>query len=280
MNILLPTDFSDNAWNALEYALGYFQFTSCTFHLLHVDHQYGFSGGNMAYYPSHNLVEKSISGSTKHTLHELLPKIKANPLSSKHQFVTANEQGSLVDVLRSYTKRNNISMIVMGTKGASGLKKLIVGSNTANVITKVPCDTLIVPEQASFKPLDEIAFPTDFSVQYNLSILQTISNMVKTYHASLSVLHISKSKTELNNEQLRSKALLGDIFDDLPHNFYFLTNPHVEEAVECFVESRNIDIIVMVAKNLNYFQKLLFQPVVERISYHTTIPFLVLHESK
>ena len=48
--------------------------------------------------------------------------------------------------------------------------------------------------------------------------------------------------------------------------------------MQCFVESRNVDVIAMVAKNLNYFQQILFHTKVEEISYHTDIPFLVLHE--
>ena len=52
----------------------------------------------------------------------------------------------------------------------------------------------------------------------------------------------------------------------------------IEEAIQCFVQSRNTDLIVMVAKNLNYFQRILFSPTVEEISYHTDVPFLVLHE--
>jgi hypothetical protein len=57
-----------------------------------------------------------------------------------------------------------------------------------------------------------------------------------------------------------------------------LTNKKVEDAVQHFVESRHVDLIAMVAKNLNYFQQILFHTKVEEISYHTDIPFLVLHE--
>ena len=63
-------------------------------------------------------------------------------------------------------------------------------------------------------------------------------------------------------------------------SFHFLTNNNIEDAVQCFVESRDIDMIAMVAKNLNYFQRILFMPTVEEISYHSDVPFLVLHEQQ
>ena len=49
----------------------------------------------------------------------------------------------------------------------------------------------------------------------------------------------------------------------------------IENGIQCFVESRNVDLIIMVAKNLNLFQRIFLKPLVEEISYHTEIPFLV-----
>ena len=67
---------------------------------------------------------------------------------------------------------------------------------------------------------------------------------------------------------------------DKKHSFHRITNKKIEAGVQCFVESRNINMIVMVAKNINLFQRILFRPTVEEISYHIEIPFLVLHEQK
>ena len=94
----------------------------------------------------------------------------------------------------------------------------------------------------------------------------------------ISILNIGKKPPILNADQQKNKELLEDYFYDRKHNFYFLTNKKVEDAVQCFVESRHVDIIAMVAKNLNYFEQILFHTKVEEISYHTDIPFLVLHE--
>ena len=65
---------------------------------------------------------------------------------------------------------------------------------------------------------------------------------------------------------------------DEKHSFHRITSKKIETGVQCFVESRDIDMIIMVAKNLSLFQRILFLPTVEEISYHTEIPFLVLHE--
>jgi nucleotide-binding universal stress UspA family protein len=67
---------------------------------------------------------------------------------------------------------------------------------------------------------------------------------------------------------------------DEKHSFHKTINKKIEVGVQQFVESNKIDLIVMIAKNLNLFEQLFFNPAVKEISYHTKIPFLVLHESQ
>ncbi|NNE76784.1 MAG: universal stress protein, partial [Pricia sp.] len=97
-------------------------------------------------------------------------------------------------------------------------------------------------------------------------------------NASLRILHVNKNEEELNQEQQMNKQFLNDYLKDVEHSFHTLRHIKLETAVECFTQSRDIDMIAMVAKNLNFLQRVLFRPAVEKISYHTHIPFLVLHE--
>ena len=166
----------------------------------------------------------------------------------------------------------------MGTKGASGLTEVIVGSNTGDLITKVKHPVLIVPEKASYTVPKEIAFPTDYNIFYQPKILNSITELAKMYNATVRILHIAKKDEILTSSQIENKEFLNNFFMDEKHSFHRLTNKKIEEGVQCFVESRDIDMIVMVAKNLNLFQRILFKPTVEEISYHIEIPFLVLHE--
>ena len=174
--------------------------------------------------------------------------------------------------------KKNIDMIVMGTKGATGLKKLIIGSNAADVIKKVKCTTLIVPENATYNTLEEIAFPTDYYLTYGVDLLNPLFEIIQTHQSSLRVLHITNKSEMLNLSQQNNKDNLYDYFSNFEVSFHNLTNKKVEDAIECFVQSRDIQMIVMVAKNLNYFQQILFHSKVEEISYHTDIPFMVIHE--
>ncbi|WP_178984190.1 universal stress protein [Winogradskyella helgolandensis] len=279
MNILLPTDFSENSWNAISYAIDFFEPVACNFYLLHVSRVDTFMAGDTGYVPTADQIEDIYIKPSKQKLRTLLKELGEQHKPNKnHKFYTLTDHGFFLESIRKYVNKKKIDLLVMGTKGASGLKEYIVGSNTGDVITKVKCTTLVVPEDAKYKPIKEIAFPTDFNLSYDLLPLQTFTNILKTLEASLRIIHIHKKGGQLNTEQLENKDVLNDYFEEFKPSFHFLTNGKVEDAIQCFVESRDIDMIVMVAKNLNYFQSILFHSNVEKITYHTNIPFLVLHE--
>ena len=278
-NILLPTDFSENSWNAINYAINFFEKEPCNFYLLHVKRLDKAIISDAPYIAAQEIIAEVHTNTEKQKLRNILKRITSHfPTNTKHRFYTLTDYDFFIESIRKHVQEKKIDCIVMGTKGVSGLKEIIVGSNTGDVITKVKCTTLAVPERAQFVKPREIAFPTDFSLNYNLQILDPLTEILEKYKSALRLLYISKKKEDLNTDQNKSKELLDDYFNNLTHSFHHLKNNKVEEAIQCFVESRNISMICMVAKNLNYFQQILFHSKVEAISYHTEIPFLVVHE--
>ena len=94
-------------------------------------------------------------------------------------------------------------------------------------------------------------------------------------------MNVIKSGNQLSQEQEINKEYLLDFMKesfDQRFSFHTVTNKSVKSAIQCFVESRDVEMIIMVAKNLNFIQQILFDPIVEQISFHTKIPFYVIHE--
>ncbi len=277
-NILVPTDFSENAWNAIEYALQFFSESACNFYLLHVNTASTSEDENLTYSANQQSDYELLVKPSKVRLQETLHQINESfPINPKHRFFTISDSNYMIDSIRKQVEEKHIDLIVMGTKGESCLKKLPIGSNAGNVITKVKCTTIVVPENAKFVKPKEIAFPTDFSIFCKTKVLQPISDIMETHNAAVRVLHINRFGDALTDEQQRNKDYLNDYFENYPHSFHFLTNKHIEDAVQKFVDNREINMIAMLAKNLNYFHKILFHPTVKEISYYKDIPFLVLH---
>uniref|UniRef100_UPI0026125789 universal stress protein n=1 Tax=uncultured Lutibacter sp. TaxID=437739 RepID=UPI0026125789 len=259
-------------------ALELYKKTACNFYLLHVTLIPYYPTGDYPIIGSSDILEKTFLNQTKIDLKKLIKRISKLPKNSKHHFYTLSSYNSFIDAVKTHIEEKNIDLVIMGTKGASGLSEVIVGSNTGDLITKVKHPVLIVPEKASYTVPKEIAFPTDYNIFYQPKILNSITELAKMYNATVRILHIAKKDEILTDSQIENKEFLNNFFMDEKHSFHRLTNKKIEEGVQCFVESRDIDMIIMVAKNLNLFQRILFKPTVEEISYHIEVPFLVLHE--
>ncbi len=280
-NILIPTDFSENSWNAIQYALNLYKKTECNFYLLHINDRSSYEYNGIIHAPSVKPKEKKIWEPLKEELNKFLKRIEQLPNNARHHFFMLTDEGFFIDSIRRHVEEKKIDLIVMGTKGATGLKELIIGSNTGDVIKKVQCNTLTIPENTNGHSPKEVAFATDYNIFYSATILTAISELLQTNDASIRVMHVSKRGDNLTEEQTSNKEYLQDYldetFEDL-NSFHTITNKSVTAAIECFMESRDIDMIVMVAKNLNFLQQVLFNSKVEKVSFHTTVPFLVLHE--
>lgn len=277
-NILIPTDFSDNAWNALLYGITFFKKTQCTFHIVHINAINTNSSGEAALYVSPDILEETILAEPKEKLQHLLKRIEKLPLNAKHNFKVQAIYGFLINELKTLVINKKIDLIIMGTKGATGLKSVSIGSNTGNVITKVPCNVMAVPENACYENIHEIGFPSDLNIAYDIKVLETIKDIILLKRSALRLLYISGANEALSQNQTKVKNFILDYFKDNVCTYHNIIGKNIDESVQCFTESRNLDMVIMVAKNLNFLERILFRPTVEKISYHTKAPFLVIHE--
>tara|TARA_R110000737_G_scaffold150429_1_gene179778 strand:+ start:155 stop:997 length:843 start_codon:yes stop_codon:yes gene_type:complete len=278
-NILIPTDFSENAWNALLYGISFFKKTHCAFYIVHVNSVNTNTSGETAMFLSPDILEESILVESKEKLNKLMSKIEHLPLNVKHEFKPIALYGFLTDHIKTQVKEKKIDLIIMGTKGSTGLKSVSIGSNTGDVITKVPCTVLAVPEHAVYSGIKEIGFPSDFQLTYDHKILETLKDILLLKKSALRLLYVSLNNEKLSPIQENNKRILMEHYKDIECSFHVVTGKKIDESIQCFTESRNLDMLVMVAKNLNFLERILFRPTVEKISYHTKVPFLVIHES-
>lgn len=276
--ILIPTDFSENAWNAVKYGLELFKENRCTFYLFHVNPKPPYSGAGTSVKAASENFKDSLLKDSKKQLKELITQIEALPFHTEHTFVPIAVYDYFTDAVKRELEMKKIDLIIMGTKGASGLKKVTVGSNTGDVITKIKNPLLAIPENAHYSGTKEIAFATDYHIGYDLKVLDTLLKMATFKDATIRVLHLSKNGENLSEEQQRNKDFLDDYLVNINHSFHLVTGPNLQTALQAFTDMHHIDLIAMVAKNLNLFQRILFRPLVEKISYTTKVPFLVLHE--
>lgn len=261
----------------MEYAVRFFKNESCTFYILHVGdlNESAVIGNSFA------LPREKTSPSINEKLNTVFESIKKGPVNKDHHFIALQEYGNFIDIMRKTVKDKHIDLIVMGTKGASGLKASVVGSNTGDVITKVLCNVLVIPENAPSIIPNKISFPTDYNLFYTHSILEGLNEILHISKADLHVLNVAQEEREPTAAQKRNKTYLQDYLSETfpeSHSFHNISHRHIRTGILHFAAENKIDMLAMVAKNLNFLQQLLFDTTIEKVSFHTQIPLWVLHE--
>ncbi|NCT16681.1 MAG: universal stress protein [Flavobacteriaceae bacterium CG_4_8_14_3_um_filter_34_10] len=279
-NILLPTDFSENAWNALKYSVKLYEKVPCTFYLLNTYQIAPTIGANLVNRENSNRLAELLKEDSVNGLQQWIAKIEKTFKNPNHSFEYLSDAESVLNSIRKNVAILDISLVVMGTKGASGLKEIFMGSNTVRVIQSMKlCPILAVPENVKFVKPKEIAFPTDFNRFFSESELKPLVELAKLFGSSIKVVHINKEET-LSDVQQYNLMMLKRHLKTVDHYTYWLPDSKkIANAITIFIEDLDIDLLAMVNYNHSIIEKITHEPVIKSIGFKVTIPFLVIPEA-
>ncbi|MFS4491266.1 universal stress protein [Maribacter sp. 2308TA10-17] len=276
--ILLPTDFSKNALNAIRYALDLYRDQNCDFYFLNAYQVNGYSIDTfMVPEPGERAFETAKLESHK-GFEKLMDILELHNHNPKHVYHTISTFNSLLQAIKSTIAKHDIDMVVMGTKGMTGADSVIFGTNTVDAMEKVTeCPVLAIPENVRFTSPKEIVFPTDYKTNFKRKELNYLMEIALYHEAAIRVLHIEK-EVSLSRDQKSNKELLESILDGTEHSYHTLKDLKVQSGISAFIESRESDMIAFVNRKHNFFGSMLSKPLVKEMGYHSKIPVLTLHD--
>jgi nucleotide-binding universal stress UspA family protein len=275
-HILLPTDFSDNSWNAIKYAIKLFKNEECVFHLLntytpiiyHVEYVLG--------YPAQFGLGDSIRNTSQENLKELVVRIEEEfPNNTKHKFETIARFDTLISGIKEFMEKHMTHVIVMGTKGATGAKEVLFGSNTVHVFKEIKCPVIAIPSDFEFENPHEVLFPTDLEVNYKDTQLNLLKEIAISHNSRVNAMHV-ETGYELTEMQISNKLELESMFKNVSFLFHELKSKSVAEAINEFQIKAKINLLVMINNKRSFFENLFFQSKLKQIGFHLNIPFLVI----
>ncbi len=277
--ILLPTDFSENAYNAIKYAVQLFQKEECTFYLLNTYTPVLYDSEYILYSPSTLSLDEIYKKNSQKGLEKVEKKIRKEFSNPNHHFERISAFSLLNEEIKEQVQQKNIDLVVMGTQGATGAEQILFGTHTVHAIKRVQCPLLAIPSGFAYKPPKHILFSTDFDVNYTKAHLEILLDIAAKHDAKIQVLHISFG-FELEPEQLKSKELLADYLEETNHSFYSIEKDTVTSGISHFQKENDVDILVMISNKHSFFENLLFRPVVNEIGFQLKTPFLVIPSGK
>ncbi len=271
--ILIPTDFSDNAWSAMVYALKLYADEFCTFYFLHSTH---IDNHISRTYITTHYIDK-INEESERELVELKLQIDTANANANHDFQTISSEEPLLITIEKAIKEHLIDLVVMGTKGATGLDKFFFGSNTVKIIKYLKlCPILTIPDEFEFVKPKQIAFPTDYNRFYDNKELQPLKDLASLFNSKIRIVHINVEK-KLSDIQEYNMTMLGEYLSDYEHSFHWLPKYDKKaNEIEMFLKDLKIDVLAMVNYKHSIIENIIKEPVIEKLGYHPTVPFLVI----
>ncbi|WP_296381525.1 universal stress protein [Winogradskyella sp.] len=273
--ILLPTDFSDNSWNAIKYALQLYKNEKCSFTLLHtytpIIYQYEYMQASS---PQFHVLE-AVKESSKRNLEILLQKIETEFKNPNHVFNQLSSFNTLTAEINELYEGQAMDMIIMGTNGASGVKEVLLGSNTVHVLKNAKCPVLAVPNDFSFETPQELLFPSDYEVDFKEKHVKPIIDIASLYNIRINIIHVFNSK-ELSEKQEQNRIKLENYFKSIAHLFHNVKNENITEAITKFQIKARVNLLVMINNKHSFFENLFFKSTINHIGFHLNVPFLVI----
>lgn len=279
--VVLPTDFSENAWKAISYATMLYKDLECEFYLLNVFSIDSFSLSNMLPPEPGLPVYDYALGDSQMKLEDIRDRLiyEKNP---NHTYELVSKYNSLTEALKNMVNKMDVDLIVMGTKGASDSINVLYGSNAIDVMENITgCPVLVVPDEARAVTPKEIVFTTSLKHYYKKNELLSLFEIAGLSNANIKILHVSESEKKLNNEQEEIKNMLLNIFQPFKHSFHnLISKKGAEMAIIKFTEDHKSDMIALANREHNFLTSLISPTFTEEIGLYSEIPLLIMHHSR
>lgn len=270
-NILLPTDFSDNAWSAAVYGLKLYAEEECTFYFLHSSKIKASAMSNMS-----NKLNRIMADNSIQELTELKQMAEKANVNANHNFEIIFSPEDLQYAIETSVTKHKIDLVIMGTKGTSKAKGVFFGSNTIQIIKKMKlCPLLIIPDEFDFQVPNQIAFPTDYKHSYGEELLP-LKQLADLFNSKIRIVHINEEE-RLTILQDYNLNILKTNLEDYHHSFHWMPDyDKIEQIIKDFIQELDINILVMINYKHSFIESIVNEPIINNIGFQPTVPFLVI----
>ena len=178
--------------------------------------------------------------------------------------------------IEQFTIANKISLIVMGTRGASGLRGSLIGSNAAAVIDKSAVPVIAVPVNAKFRPIKKIMYASNMINPHQE--VRRVSIFARRLHAEIHVLHVGQETDIAASESsLRRELIKVARYDNI--HVHITNAENIVAAVDSFAAKTQCDLLVMFTHRLNFLEKLFGKSVTRHFAFHSELPLLTFNNT-
>jgi nucleotide-binding universal stress UspA family protein len=266
VNILVPTDFSELSKVALRYAIQIANHLGGNVTILHViDLEQKVRATLKLKGGSRDLIN-----TFKKKCQDLVDEVSGEAMMSK-PISCKVAQGVFGDTILKESKKLHSGLIVMGTRGASGLKKTVLGSNTASLIGQSHIPVLAVPEHGEFHSFRNVIYATDIkNLERELAILIPY---VRRFGSTIHILHIVEDGSMIDDTEARIQEFVKHT--GYPNIVTLVTfDPDIDAAIDHYITVSKSDLLAMFTHEPSFFEKIFDKSFTRRMAFQSSIPLL------
>ena len=269
-NILVPFDFSHNSRNALEYAGQLAKQANATIHIFHA-------------YDRSEVLEGVKVATTVSAMKDTKAKmVKQFGLGAK-DIESHVLQGEFIEEVLQFIKERKFDLIVLGTRGASGLQELLLGSYTVNLMQELRgIPMLVVPEKAEFKALQNILLCSDLHEIADDDALDLVKELAMMFEADVRLAHVEKGTGKPSYEKVLETRREMHLFEpEVDCTYKRIIAKDILAGIKYYMDRKgDNDMVAMVYREHSFIETIFGMNHTHEMAYHTTVPLLVLPEGK
>ncbi|MEL7118432.1 MAG: universal stress protein [Bacteroidota bacterium] len=259
--ILVPVDFSATSLNALLYTIHLFKEVSTEIVVLHT---YGAHSTAFHMKSMDNILE----GDAQREMDDFLNKV---PKLKRDTILTPKlVKSGAVATITSMGDTGEYDLIIMGTTGASGLKKVFIGSVAGGVMSTTKAPVIVVPSGYQFSKLDTILFAVSEVPYSDDSIVEPLRMLAQLHQAKINMLHIT------NNEIANIDEQINPLRDMSPSVNYLFGADDINQSLKDYLAEHDNDLLCLIRSKKAFLSQLFDASVTMEQTFSCPVPLLIL----
>ena len=266
MKIIVPIDFSEYSLKALEFAIFFAEKRQGKIILVHIiEIVYDFASQAA-------IAMESMQDEAAESLKKLIQKYQVAGVEMEYKI----KEGTASIMTSRIAEEENASMIIMGSKGESGIAKVFFGSTAVSVIREANCPVLVVPAEAKISEIRKMTLALEFS-NHEEKFLDWIIELSKRWDLGLEILHVQTTKDFKGQLMLLGiESFLLKNHPEVPIRIHTFYAESATAGLNNYLLEHNSLILVMCHEHKNLWEQILHQSKSVKMAYHTHVPLLIM----
>jgi nucleotide-binding universal stress UspA family protein len=271
--ILVPTDFSPVAENAMRFAADMAQHIKAAVLLLHV-YQLPVVVSEVAMVMTG---EGELRAESDERLNELKEKLEKLTMGRVPVFIQSR-YGSVTNELEDACANINPFVVVMGTMGMGKMERMMFGSTTLTAIRRLHAPVMVIPPGVVFSPVQKIGLACDFKNVQTCTPKKEIKAVVNEFGAELHVVNVDRGFKHYAPAAREQSTLLHNMLEELHPHYHFICRENIEESLDEFALRNQIGFLIVVPKKHSFTGGLFHKSCSNELVTHAHVPVMAIHE--